>query len=182
MAAKKRVKAGSSKISADLKRRAFVEAYFANGGNALQAAIAAGYAPHSAGVTGAKLLKHPEILAITAKRRVEISAALELNTERVIREVSRISFSDSRNITHPDGTIKQLHELDADTAAAVASYEIDEKGVIKYKFWDKNSALDKAAKIQGLYEKDNAQKNRFDGIPRDVAKLIRDRLIAIANR
>ena len=47
---------------------------------------------------------------------------------------------------------------DADTAAAVASYEVDKDGVIKYKFWDKNSALEKAAKVQGLYEKDNDQK------------------------
>ena len=54
---------------------------------------------------------------------------------------------------------RRLNEgMDADTAAAVASYEVDKDGVIKYKFWDKNSALEKAAKVQGLYEKDNDQK------------------------
>ena len=81
-----------------------------------------------------------------------------MNTEQTIREVARLAFSDPRNIVNPDGSIKRLHELDADTAAAVASYEVDKDGVIKYKFWDKNSALEKAAKVQGLYEKDNDQK------------------------
>lgn len=153
-----RVKAGTSKASAADKRKAFVEAYFANGGNALQAAITAGYAKHSAGVTGAKLLKDPRVLAETSRRRTEIVANTELNTEQTIREVARLAFSDPRNIVNPDGSIKKLHELDAETAAAVASYEVDKDGVIKYKFWDKNSALEKAAKVQGLYEKDNDQK------------------------
>lgn len=154
-----RVKAGTSKASAEDKRKAFVEAYFANGGNALQAAISAGYAKNSAGVTGAKLLKDPRVLAEVTRRRTEIVANTELNTEQTIREVARLAFSDPRNIVNSDGTVKKLHDLDADTAAAVASYEVDKDGVIKYKFWDKNSALEKAAKIQGLYEKDNDQKN-----------------------
>ena len=153
-----RVKAGTSKASAADKRKAFVEAYFANGGNALQAAISAGYAKHSAGVTGAKLLKDPRVLAEVTRRRTEIVANTELSTEQTIREVARLAFSDPRNIVNPDGSIKRLNELDADTAAAVASYEVDKDGVIKYKFWDKNSALEKAAKVQGLYEKDNEQK------------------------
>ena len=152
-----RVKAGTSKASAADKRKAFVEAYFANGGNALQAAITAGYAKNSAGVTGAKLLKDPRVLAEVTRRRTEIVANTELSTEQTIREVARLAFSDPRNIVNPDGSIKRLNELDADTAAAVASYEVDKDGVIKYKFWDKNSAIEKAAKIQGLYEKDNDQ-------------------------
>ena len=152
-----RVKAGTSKASAADKRKAFVEAYFANGGNALQAAITAGYAKNSAGVTGAKLLKDPRVLAEVTRRRTEIVANTELSTEQTIREVARLAFSDPRNIVNEDGSIKRLNELDADTAAAVASYEVDKDGVIKYKFWDKNSALEKAAKVQGLYEKDNDQ-------------------------
>lgn len=153
-----RVKAGTSREAAADKRTAFVEAYFANGGNALQAAITAGYAPHSAGVTGAKLLKDPRVLAEVAKRRTEIVAELELSTERTIKEVSRLAFCDPRKLVDENGRLKQLHELDDDTAAAIASIEVDKDGGIKYKFWDKNSAIEKAAKVQGLYEKDNAQK------------------------
>ena len=155
----KRVKAGTSKASAADKRAAFVEEYFANGGNGLQAAIVAGYAAHSAGVTSAKLLKDTRVLAKIESRRTEIVATTELSTEKTIREVRRLAYVDPRGLVHPDGKMKMLHELDDDTAASVAQFEIDDKGAIKYKFWDKNSALDKALKVQGLYEKDNEQKN-----------------------
>lgn len=155
---KQRVKAGTSKASAADKRKAFVEAYFANGENGCQAAITAGFAAKSAGVTAARLLKDARVLAEISRRRTEITAKLELNTEETIREIKRLAFSDPRRITNADGTVKRLHELDAETAAAVSSYEVDKDGVIKYKFWDKNSAIDKAAKVQGLYEADNSQK------------------------
>ena len=108
-----RVKAGTSKASAADKRKAFVEAYFANGGNALQAAITAGYAKNSAGVTGAKLLKDPRVLAEVTRRRTELVANTELNTEQTIREVARLAFSDPRNIVNEDGSIKRLNELKA---------------------------------------------------------------------
>jgi phage terminase small subunit len=153
----KRVKAGTSKASAADKRAAFVEAYFANNQNGRQAAIVAGYASHSADVTAARLLRDARVLAKIESRRTEVVAATELSTEKTIREVRRLAYVDPRGLVKPDGTVKSLHELDDDTAAAVAQFEINEKGEIKYKFWDKNSALDKALKVQGLYEKDNAQ-------------------------
>jgi phage terminase small subunit len=49
------------------------------------------------------------------------------------------------------------HQLDEDTAAAVASFKIDEYGRIEYKFWNKVDALDKLMRHLGLYERDNAQ-------------------------
>ena len=129
-----------------------------NNGNATQAAISAGYSPHSAERQGIRLTRDVRVSSELDKRRTEVVAAAELSTEQTIREVARLAFSDPRNIVNKDGTVKKLNELDADTAAAVASYEVDKDGVIKYKFWDKNSALEKAAKVQGLYEKDNNQK------------------------
>ena len=152
-----RVKAGTSKASAADKRKLFVEAYLSNNGNATQAAISAGYSPHSAERQGIRLTRDVRVSSELDKRRTEVVAAAELNTEQTLREVRRLAFSDPRNIVNEDGSIKRLNELDADTAAAVSSYEVDKDGVIKYKFWDKNSALEKAAKVQGLYEKDNNQ-------------------------
>lgn len=152
-----RVKAGTSKASAADKRKLFVEAYLSNNGNATQAAISAGYSPHSAERQGIRLTRDVRVSSELDKRRTEVAAAAELNTEQTIREVRRLAFADPRNLMNEDGSLKRLHELDADTAAAISSYEVDKDGVIKYKFWDKNSALDKAAKVQGLYEKDNSQ-------------------------
>ena len=74
-----------------------------------------------------------------------------------MHEIKKIAFSDIRNLMR-DGKVLLPEELDADTARAVQSFEIDEYGRIKYKFWDKNAALEKASKILGLYELDNKQK------------------------
>ncbi len=157
-AVKPRVQPGQAKASVESRRSAFIEAYLSNGGNGTNAALEAGFSPASAYSQGSRLLKKAEVAQEIAKRRTEIIAALELSTERTIKEVSRLAFCDPRKLVGEDGRMKQLHELDDDTAAAIASVEVDNDGNIKYKFWDKNSAIDKAAKVQGLYEKDNDQK------------------------
>ena len=90
--------------------------------------------------------------------RVAAEKLSTLEASRVLDEIAMLAHSDVSGIMHPDGRVKLPHELDAATRAAVASFEIDAKGTIKYRFWDKNSALDKAAKHLGLYEKDNHQK------------------------
>ena len=81
-----------------------------------------------------------------------------LSAARVLGEIAKLAHSDVSGIMHQDGRVKLPHELDDATRAAVASFEIDATGRIKYRFWDKNAALEKAAKHLGLYEKDNHQK------------------------
>lgn len=81
-----------------------------------------------------------------------------LRAVEVAREIRRIAFSDVSKIIDPvTGRVKLPHELDEDTRRAVSAFEIDDLGRIKYKFWDKNSALDKAMRHLGLYEKDHTQ-------------------------
>ena len=157
-AAKTRVKAGQAKDSTETRRAAFIEAYLSNGANARDAAIQAGFSPASAASQGSRLLKNVNVAQQIDRRRTEIIASLELSTERTIKEVSRLAFCDPRKIVDEKGRLKLLHEIDDDTAAAISSVEVDKDGGIKYKFWDKNSAIEKAAKIQGLYQKDNEQK------------------------
>lgn len=153
-----KVKAGTSKLSAEQKRTAFVEAYFVNNENATKAAVAAGFSEKSAGSAGARLLKDVRISQAIAQRRKELVKDMRLSTDRLCLEVARLAFSDPRGIMHSDGRMKMPHELDDDTAAAIASFEFDIDGSIKYKFWDKNSAQERAAKINGAFERDNKQK------------------------
>lgn len=80
-----------------------------------------------------------------------------LDGAEIMREIKRVALSDIGGIMGKDGKVLMPNELDAATRAAVASFEIDEYGRVKYKFWDKNSALTNAAKIKGLFEIDNAQ-------------------------
>lgn len=79
-----------------------------------------------------------------------------IDQAEVLREIRRLAVSDIAGIMHADGRMKMPHELDAATRAAVASFEMGPTG-IKYKFWDKNSALEKLGKHLGLFEKDNEQ-------------------------
>ena len=90
-----------------------------------------------------------------------------LTAERTLRESARICYSDPRRLCHADGSLKQIAEMDDDTRAAIASFEIDERKVdgvvigrtIKIKLWDKNRALEMAMKHLGLYERGNAQRS-----------------------
>jgi hypothetical protein len=61
---------------------------------------------------------------------VEIRARAENTTilavERTRAELARVCLSDVRELCNPDGSLKKVNELDADTAATVASFEVDE--------------------------------------------------------
>lgn len=89
--------------------------------------------------------------------QAEASDAVKVEISVLLREALRIATSDIAGIIR-DGKVLLPDELDAKTRAAVASFEIDEYGRVKYKFWDKNAALEKLFKHKGLYEADNAQK------------------------
>ena len=166
-------KAGGSKVSAAHKRKLFVEAYLSNGENATQAAVTAGFSAKTARSAGPRLLAHVEVAtAIEARRKQTVARAIahtDLTVERTLREVARIAYFDPRRFFDANGHRIPVHELDDDAAAVLASLEIEEMkeredGVtkvvghtVKMKVWDKNSALDKAMKHLGQYEKDNKQ-------------------------
>ena len=108
-------------------------------------------------------------MASTVAAKIKVSSRIEMlrekaevaavvTRERLLREIGRLAFVDPRLLLREDGTMLPLHELDDDTAAAIASVEVDEYGKVKYKLWDKGAAQEKLAKHLGLYEKDNGQK------------------------
>lgn len=90
--------------------------------------------------------------------REKVSEQFVIKESDLLREAARVAFSDVRNIYHPDGKVKLPHELDDDTAHAIAGFEIDEYGRIKYKFWPKGEASERLFKAGGLYAADNKQK------------------------
>ena len=105
-----------------------------------------------------KLAGNPKITQrIRALQGASADASI-LSSARVLDEIAKVAHSDVSGIMHPDGRVKLPHELDDATRAAVASFEIDATGRIKYRFWDKNAALEKAAKHLGLYKADNEQR------------------------
>jgi phage terminase small subunit len=76
---------------------------------------------------------------------------------------------DPRKLYDARGRLKPIHLLDADTAAAVASFDVDEATTSRglrspqaqttrtVRLHDKVAALDRAMRHLGLYERDNRQ-------------------------
>lgn len=189
MVPKSNVPTNKAFARAAAKKRLFEEAYLTNGNNATQAAITAGYSAKTAGQAGARLLKDVQILDRVALRRAELIETMELTTERTLREIARLAYFDPRKLLDSSGRPKPLHELDDDTAAAIAGMEVQDKydkaedggaatvsTIIKYKLADKNAALEKAMKHLGQYEQDNKQRNLLEGIDRDTMKVIAEKL------
>lgn len=158
---------GQSEVSIQQRYKTFVHEYVANGCNGTQAAIKAGYAPSSAAAAAGKLLHSPLVRLLIDEFLERQAARTGLNAERVLNEVRRVAFADMRKLYRPDGTLKSPAEWDDDTAAMVAAVEsveiAGEKDATLYtkkvKLWDKNSALEKAMKHLGMFERDNAQRS-----------------------
>ncbi len=122
--------------------------------NATQAAIRAGYSARTAGSKGHELLKIVEIQETISKGHQAILKRNEITQDRVCQEIARLAFFDPRKMWNEDGSLKPVHLMDDDTAAAIAGFDVvefgdEEKGIgriKKVKVWDKNSALEKAGK------------------------------------
>jgi phage terminase small subunit len=170
----KKPKAGTSTEAANERKALFIEAYIANGGNATQAATAAGYSPKTAYSQGNRLLKDVEIQQSLSKRQQKLAKQFELDTEKVLAQLAQIVYADPRKCFGPDGCLLPVREWPDEVAAMVSSVEVDalfegtgkdrkQIGVTqKVKFWDKNSAIEKAMKHLGQFEKDNKQRNAFE--------------------
>lgn len=157
-------------VTAAEHRRLFIEAFIANGGNGTQAAITAGYAASRAKHQACRLMKMQDVKDALRERQDKLARKHELTTESVIAELSKIVHADPRRMFAANGTILPVKEWPDDVAGMVASIEVDEtfdgsgKEKVwtgytkKVKLWDKNSAIDKAMKHLGLFERDNKQK------------------------
>ena len=181
-------RACNAQHDAHLRRKRFAEAYLTNGSNASQAAMAAGYSEKTAYAAGSRLLKHVEVSTIIQQRRAELAKKYELTTESVIKSLAQAVHFDPRKMFNEDGSIKAITDLDDDTAAALAGFEVmeekgsgDDRGKVvgytkKVKWLDKNTAREQAMKHLGLYLEDNKQKSPLEGVSRDTLKLLAEKL------
>lgn len=184
-----RVKAGTSKRSAEEKRVLFAESFITNNENITQAAIDAGFSEKTAYQAGSRLLKDVRVLALIEQRRAALRSKMEITTERVLKERARLAFFDPRKLFDATGRPIPIHELDDDTAAALAGLDVleefegtgkDRKFIgftKKYKLADKGASLTALEKHLGMYEKDNSQKlGLLEGLPIELLRLMVARL------
>ena len=148
---------GNAKLRAALRRRKFVRAYLAGGegvvGNLAGAIRAAGYRYKtnlSAASQGSKMLGRPDV-------RREIQRYMDregATTERILLELSRVAFSDMRDLAEwgDDGVqVRPSRLLDDHAAATVEEVEQQptEHGLrVRVRLYDKLRALELLAKIR----------------------------------
>ena len=125
--------------------------------NGTQAAIRAGYSDNNADAIASRLLRNVKVSAFVQELTDAAEAAAGITHERILREYARLAFSDPRQLYDESGRLKEIKDLDADTAASIAGMDIEHKYpggveyvVKKYKFIDRTKALDSLAKIVRL--------------------------------
>lgn len=140
------------------KQQRFVDEYLTDL-NATQAAIRAGYSEKTAKDIGCENLAKPNIAAAIQIAREKTAAKLEVTRERVLAEYARLAFVDPRAFYNADGSLKNVPDMDDDTAAALVGFEVDEirldsEGPVigntkKIKWSDKKAALDSINRMMG---------------------------------
>lgn len=124
--------------------------------NATAAYKRAGYTAkgNAAEVNAARLLRNAQVQAEVAKRTQKLMGKLEISAERVLRERARLAFLDPRKLVDANGKPLGVHELDEDTAAAVAGFETERGRITKLKLASKDASLTALEKHLGLYKDD----------------------------
>ncbi|MES2734310.1 MAG: terminase small subunit [Bacteroidota bacterium] len=109
-----------------LKQTAFVNAYLTNGGNATEAAIAAGYSAKTARQAGARLLTNDNIEQYIENFKAEMEKKTGITIERVVQELARIGLVDIGDvIDNASDTlkVKDLADLPKDVRVAIAEIQ-----------------------------------------------------------
>ena len=146
------------------RQRRFVEEYLVDG-NATQAAIRAGYSERAANREGSRLLSKVDVKAAIESRRRERSVQADVTAVDVIRELARVAFSNIGLFLDCSGGVPRLRQLATipeDVWRAVSSVKVRREwegprddqtpvDVVEFKLWSKTDALDKLAKILGMY-------------------------------
>ncbi|HJV52774.1 MAG TPA: terminase small subunit [Noviherbaspirillum sp.] len=107
------------------KQEMFVAEYLVDL-NATQAAIRSGYSAKNAHKIASELLGKSGVAEAIAKAKAKRTERTEITQDRVLQELYRLCFVDIRKAFNDDGTLKPIHELDDDTAAALSGIEVQE--------------------------------------------------------
>lgn len=140
--------------------------------NGTQAAIRAGYSVNTANEIASENLTKPNIQDFVGKLKSERVERCEITSDKVLKELAKIGFSDIRQFYGVDGQLKSIHELEDEAAGAVSSIKSYEEKLTttdpdaeqivqgtnkEIRMHDKIKALELIAKHIGFFEKDNEQ-------------------------
>lgn len=182
----------------DPQHEAFAR-YVAEGKSKRDAAIAAGYSEKSASTIGGRLSKKVEISRRIEELQSKVATAvvekMSITIDRLLEEYGKLAFLDIRKAFDSKGRLLPIHELNEETAAAIAGIEVEELFVggrrrrrsvegdeeeaqddalrqresigrlIKIKLTDKKGALDSLAKHLGMFREKVDVNHRLEGPP-----------------
>jgi phage terminase small subunit len=148
------------------KQDRFVAEYLANGLNATQAAVAAGYSEKTAQQQGSRLLLNAEVAAAVGGKTAQLMDKLEITADMVLQEIGKLAFFDPIHLLNSDGSVKQIHEIEARHRVSIAGFEVCELfegsgeqkhafGLMKkVKLVDKTRNLDMLCRYFKMYKED----------------------------
>lgn len=148
------------------KRERFCQEYVKDF-NGARAARAAGYTQKRSEQAAYELLTFPEVQVRVEELKAEAWRKLHMSRDEVLGRLSSVARFDARRLFDQEGNLKPICDLDAETAGAVASVEVDEIGTgeakigvtRKIKASDRMKALDMLGKYHGVFEADNRQRS-----------------------
>jgi len=144
------------------KQEAFLDAYIANGFNASQAAITAGYKGR-ANTIGSRLLSKVDIQTAIAKKLKPLARRHNIDADRIIGRLTTLAFGTLRDVAEwgPDGvSLKPSADLTEEQAALVRevaeTFGSDTRKGVRIKTHDQLAALGKLAEICNLVKQHEA--------------------------
>lgn len=121
-------------------------------------AIKAKYSKKSAAAQATRLLKIAKIKDRIDELLTQTTDKLQITRERIMAEYAKLAFLNPKKFYNTNGTVKKIHSMDDDTAAAITSIETLSLGnkkkygrITKIKASDKRGALDSLAKAMGMF-------------------------------
>lgn len=105
------------------------------------------------------MLQRPYLAQAVEERTKAYLDEIGVRHERIVRELYAIATVDPRKLEDENGKAIPLHKLDDATAAAISGVDVENISIngetgtrYKYKFWDKNKALDKLGQYRKLWD------------------------------
>lgn len=151
------------------KEELFCQRYIANYFNGAKSAREAGYSESVARETAHDLLTKAHIQKRINELRAELIATFDLTKERLAQILMRIAEFDPRKLYDDIGLLKEVADLDDDTAGAVASVEVFKEfegqganrkqvgSTTKVKASDRIKAAEALARLMGLNAPDKTE-------------------------
>lgn len=138
------------------KQQTFCEEYLIDL-NATQAAIRSGYSKKTANRIASQLLSKLDIQTEIQRLRGLRAERTAITSDKVVKELARIGFSDIANCIEWDGErlrIKPLDEMGEDVTASISEFSetVNTSGSsYKFKLYDKKGALELLGRHLGMY-------------------------------